>query len=141
MELVIRCLLLGMMTVTAYQPVREQTDSTPFNTSTGERVRAGGAAISRDLLCGACRRLHHRCKHPDNPTKIHYGDWLYVDGYGYRQVNDVMGAYTTQKVYGKKVRIPIKQHIDIFVWTWKEEHAVQVKHLAVFKVKGEPSEQ
>ena len=139
-NLILIAAYIGNMVVTSYEPKKEQTDSTPFNTSTGERVRAGGVAISRDLLCGACRKLHHRCARPDNPTKLHYGDWLYVDRYGYRQVNDVMGAYTTQKVHGKRVRIPIRNHIDLFVWTWKEEHAVQVQTLAVYKVKEMPNE-
>lgn len=134
-KLLLVATLIGHLTVTSYEAKQEQTDSSPFNTSTGERVRSGGVAISRDLLCGACRRLHHRCKRPDNPTHLHYGDWLYVEGYGFREVNDVMGAYTTQKVHGKKIRIPIRHHIDLFVWTWKEEHAVQVQNLAVYKVK------
>jgi len=104
-------------------------------TSTNEHVRAGGAAVSRDLLCGACRKLHRRCARPDNPTKLHYGDWLYIDGYGFRQINDVMGAYTTQRVNGHKVRIPIKNAVDMLVWTWKEEHSVNVQHRNVYKIK------
>lgn len=91
--------------------------------------------MSRDILCGACRRLHHRCKRPDNPTKLHYGQWLYIERYGFRQVNDVMGAYTTQRVKGKKVRIPIKRQIDIFVWSWEQEHSVGVRHLNVFTIE------
>lgn len=134
-NLILIAAYIGNMVVTSYEPRKEQTDSTPFNTSTGERVRSGGVAISRDLLCGACRKLHHRCLRPDNLSKLHYGDWLYIEGYGYRQINDVMGAYTTQRVHGKKVRIPIKRHIDIFVWTWKEEHAVQVQTRGIYKLK------
>ncbi len=136
-EIIAIGVLIGNLTVTSYQPVREQTDSSPFNTSTSERVRAGGVAVSRDLLCGACKKLHRRCKRPDNPTKLHYGDWLYVDKYHYRQVNDVMADYTTQRVKGKKVRIPIRNHIDIFVWTYKEEKAVQTQTLKVYKIKRE----
>lgn len=93
--------------------------------------------MSRDLLCGACTKFHHRCARPDNPTKLHYGDWLYIEGYGYRQVNDAMGEYTTQRVRGKRVRIPIKQHIDIFVWTYGQEKSVGVKSANVYKVREE----
>lgn len=128
--------LIGNLTVTSYRPVKEQTDSSPFYTSTKEHVRAGGCAVSRDLLCGACRKLHRRCDHPDNPTKLHYGDWLYIGQYGFRQVNDVMGDYTTQRVKGKKVRIPLRRRIDIFVWTWNQEHAVGVREIEVFKVEA-----
>lgn len=134
-SLIVIATFIGQMVVTSYRAVPEQTDNTPFYTSTNEHVRAGGCAISRDLLCGACRKLHHRCKRPDNPTKLHYGDWIYIDGYGFRQVNDVMAAYTVERHGKRKVRRPIRQQIDIFVWTWKQEHSVNVKHLNVFKIK------
>jgi hypothetical protein len=49
-------------------------------------------------------------------------------------VNDVMGDYTTQRVRGKKIRIPIRRHIDLFVWTHAQEKSVGVQHLDVFKV-------
>ena len=126
--------LIGTLTVTSYRAVPEQTDNSPFYTSTGEHVRAGGCAVSRDLLCGACRKLHRRCKHPEYAKKLHYGDWLYIGKYGYRQVNDAMGEYTTHRVKRKKVRTPIRRHIDVFVWTWNQEHAVGVQHINVFKI-------
>lgn len=135
MGLVLKCLLLGTLTITSYRPVKNQTDSTPFNTSTGERVRAGGCAVSRDLLCTACRKLHHRCKHPENITKLHYGDWLYIDGYGFRQINDVMGAYSTVHKGKKKVHIPIVRHVDLFVERWNEEHSVGVRKKDVYKIQ------
>lgn len=137
MKLILIAVLIGNLKVTSYRPIPAQTDSTPFRTSTDEKVRAGGVAVSRDLLCGGCRKLHHRCKHTEYSKKLHYGDWLYIDGFGYRQINDVMGAYSTQRVKGKKVRIPIVSQIDIFVERWSEEHSVGVRHLDVFKVKGE----
>ncbi len=133
-ELILTAILIAKLTVTSYRPVKEQTDDSPYHTSTGQKVRAGGCAISRDLLCGACRRLHRRCKHPEYAKRIHYGAWLYIDGYGYRQVNDVMGA--TQR-NGKKGRIAITNQIDIFVERWSEEHSVGVKHLNVFKIVEE----
>ena len=137
MELILNTVLIGVLTVTSYRPIPEQTDNTPFNTSTTEYVRAGGCAVSRDLLCGACRKLHWRCKHPEYPKKVHYGDWLYIDGYGFRQVNDVMGEYKTQRVKGKKVKIKIERQIDIFVWTYKEEKKVNVKQRNVWIIKQE----
>ncbi len=83
--------------------------------------------MSRDLLCGACRKLHRRCKRPDYEAKIHYGDWLYVQEIGFLRVNDVMGDYTTQRINGRKVRIPIRQHIDAWVGGLSEERAFHKK--------------
>lgn len=133
--LILVATLIGNLAVTSYRAVPAQTDSTPFRTSTGEKVRAGGCAISRDLLCGACRKLHRRCNHPEYGKKLHYDNWLYIDGFGYRQINDVMGAYSIQRVKGKKVRIPIVSHVDIFVEKWAEEHRVQTRFLNVYKVE------
>lgn len=131
--------LIGNLTITSYRSVKEQTDSSPFYTSTNEKVRAGGCAISRDLLCGACRKLHHRCKHPEYGKKLHYGEWLYIDRYGFRQINDVMGAaqhYSVKTSRGRKhLFIPIKQALDIWVEKWSEEHSVNVKHLNVYAIK------
>ena len=135
--LMLTAVIVGHLTVTSYQPIREQTDSTPFYTSTGEHVRAGGCAVSRDLLCPSCMKLHRRCKRANNLTKLHYGDWLYVERYGFRQVNDVMGEYTTQRIKGKITRIPIRRHVDIFVWDYEQEKKVGVRKLTVHRVKEE----
>lgn len=133
--LVLLTVLVGNLTITSYRPVKEQTDDSPFHTSTGQKVRAGGIAISRDLLCGACRKLHHRCAHPEYAKKLHYGEWLYINDYGFRQINDVMGDYSTVRIKGKKVHIPIRQHVDIFVEKWSEEHAINVRRRLVYKVE------
>lgn len=132
-EIIIIGSLLGNLTVTSYQSLIKDTDSTPFNTSTGEHVHSGGVAISRDLLCGACRRLHHRCKRPDNPTKLHYGDWLYIKGHGFYQINDVMNY----RKWDKKTKkwYPIKQAIDLWVPNYKSEHAVGLTIQPVYKVR------
>ncbi len=122
------------ITITSYQSIRNQTDSSPFFTSIGERTRHGGVAVSRDMLCGACRRLHRRCAHPEDSRKLHYGDWLYVREIGFVRVNDVMGAYTTERVKGRKVRIPIAHHIDVWVGGLVEERAFHKKW------KGKPVE-
>lgn len=118
-EPTIELVSLGQKTLTAYRSVPGQTDDSPFHTSTNEHVRPGGVALSRDLLCGACRKLHRRCLHPDYKKKLHYNDWLYAKDLGFLRVNDVMGA--TQKS-GKK-RVKITQHIDVWVPTLADEKA------------------
>jgi len=74
-------------------------------------------AISRDLLCGACRKLNRRCQHPEYAKKLHYGDWIYAEELGPLRINDVMGA--TQRA--GKGRVPITQHIDVWVPTLAAE--------------------
>ncbi len=120
--------LIGTMTVTSYVSVPQQTDSSPFRTSTGERVSVHGVAISRDRLCGACRKLHKRCARPDNPTKLHYGDLLYVEDVGYRFINDVMGKYSSTRE-GKRI-IKHKQNnwLDIWVDGKAEERIFHKTH-------------
>jgi len=54
---------------------------------------------------------------------VHYGDWLYIDGMGYFEVNDVMGAYTSHKAHGKWVRTVIHNQIDVWVGSLAEEKA------------------
>lgn len=125
--------LVGQLQVTSYRSVPQQTDDSPFITSTGETVHNGGAAISRDLLCGACRKLHHRCKHPEYYKKIHYGDWLYIKGKGFYQVNDVMGLSKYDRVTNK--HYVIKQSVDLWVPTYKSEKLVGLSIQPVYKVE------
>ncbi len=117
--------------MTAYQSVPAQTDDSPFYTSTGEHVRQGGVAVSRDLLCGACRKLHRQCQHPEDARKVHYGDWLYVRDAGFLRVNDVMGArehYWIKTKGGRRRRFTtIRSHIDVWVGSKAEEHAFYKK--------------
>lgn len=134
MNIILTLILIGTLQVTSYRPVPEQTDSSPNYTSIGVHVEPGGAAISRDLLCGACMRLHRRCDHPNVSDKIHYGQWLYIEDYGFVCVNDVMGDYASEKVKGKWKRFPIRNHIDIFVKTYKEEASINVKKRKVYKI-------
>lgn len=140
MNVVLIAVLIGELTVTSYRSIPSQTDSTPFHTSTNAGVEPGGVAVSRDLLCGACRKLHKRCAHPEYPKKIHYGDWLFVKGYGFRFVNDCMGATSSIRVKGKVKRRIITQQIDLWVSSYKEEKSVGVKKLEVYKVKFEQQE-
>lgn len=135
MNLVLVAVLVGNLTVTSYRSVTKQTDSTPFHTSTGAGVEPGGAAISRDLLCGACRKLHKRCEHPEYKKKIHYGDWLFVEGYGFRFVNDCMSDTSIIRVKGKKKKRIITNQIDLWVGSYREEKSVGVKQLKVYKIQ------
>ena len=125
-ELLAISIFLGNFITTSYRSTPSQTDDTPYNTSTGERVSANGAAISQDRLCPACRRLHKRCKHPEVDKWIHYGDCLYVDGIGFKIVNDVMGKFKHWRIKTKKgyKTLFIRQNnwIDLWVPSYKEEH-------------------
>lgn len=120
--------IIGSLTTTAYRSVPQQTDDSPYFTSTGEHVAPGGVAVSRDLLCGACRKLHRRCQHPEYAKKLHYGDWLYSKEVGFVKINDVMGAFSKQRIKNRIVRIPINNHIDVWVPRLVDEKAFYKKH-------------
>ena len=135
MKLALIATLIGNLTVTSYRSVPAQTDSTPYHTSTGAHVEPGGVAVSRDLLCGACRKLHKRCARPEYQKKIHYGDWLFVEGYGFRFVNDCMSNTSSIRVKGKKKKRIITNQIDLWVSSYKEEKSVNVKKLNVYKIQ------
>jgi hypothetical protein len=125
MGLVITFFFLGTLTVTSYRSVPLQTDSSPFYTSTGERVSSSGVAISQDLLCGACRKLHKRCRHPEYQKKIHYGDVLYTEIAGFRIVNDCMGKTSKRRIKtkdGSRVVFSKQNNwIDLWVPRLKDE--------------------
>jgi hypothetical protein len=112
--------VVGNLKVTSYRAVKEQTDDSPFYTSTNERVKVNGCAVSRDVLCSVCLRLHRRCGNP-KAVGIHYGDWLYIQKYGFRQVNDVMGPNN-------------RKSVDIYVQTYEEEKQVGTRHLKVYRL-------
>lgn len=135
MNLILVTVLIGNLTVTSYRSVRNQTDTTPYHTSTNAQVEPGGVAVSRDLLCGACRRLHHRCAHPEYEKKLHYGDWLYIERYGFRFINDVMNDTSTKRVKGRVYKHLLRNRIDIWVRSYKEEKQINVKKLLVYKIK------
>lgn len=107
-------IFLGSMTVTSYRSVPNQTDNSPYYTSIGDRTSEKGIAISQDMLCGACRRLHKRCKEPNYSKKLHYGDLLHVEDVGFRFVNDVMN-----KRY--------KNRLDVWVKSYKAEQSFHAK--------------
>jgi hypothetical protein len=125
--------LLSTLTVTSYQPVSSQTDSSPFHTSTGELVTRGGVAVSRDLLHDTRPNLRPHC----TCGKLHYGDHLYISGHGIRYVNDVMGDSQCVRWANKQCvqRQLIRNWVDLFVWTYQEEKAVGVQRRQVYRIK------
>lgn len=139
MKLLLLAMSFGQLTITSYQSVPNQTDSTPFHTSINEYVGSHGVAVSRDLLCPIAKRTVGTklilCKRSDgcrHPERLHYYDWIYISGYGFKQVNDVMGD--TKWDRKNKRRIPIRKAIDIWVRTYEEEKSVNIKKLNVWKV-------
>lgn len=68
-----------------------------------------GAAASQDLLASG---------------KLHYGDVIYVPGFGYRVINDCMNKR-------------LKNAIDLLVFSHGEEKRVGVRHVKIYRV-GEP---
>lgn len=116
---------IGSLTFTSYRSVSNQTDSTPFYTSTNERVHSGGVAVSQDRLCGACRKLHKRCKHPEYQFKVHYGDCLYLEGVGFKIVNDCMGRFSKYIIRTKEgIKVLFKRQdnwLDVWVPTLMAE--------------------
>lgn len=111
MNFVLTMVLVGSLNITSYRSVKEATDSSPFHTSTGERVCKDGVAVSQDLL---------------KSGKIKYGDWVYVEGVGLRRVKDTMHPRH-------------KNHIDVWVGSLKEEQefhkAFKGKRVKVYLVK------
>jgi 3D (Asp-Asp-Asp) domain-containing protein len=67
--------------ITAYSSTTDQTDSTPFITASGRRVRPGIVAVSRDLK-----------------DILDFGQIVYLEGVGYFVVEDVMHERWTNRV-------------------------------------------
>ena len=118
MQLILISLFLGNLQVTSYRSVPEQTDSSPFFTSIGDKVCRDGVAVSQDLL---------------KSKKIKYGDWLYIEGVGLKRVNDTMNKR-------------FKNHLDIWVGSLEEEKKFHKKfgdkklNVWVVNFKGETNE-
>ena len=76
-----------LYTVTAYSPHKNQTDSTPHQTATMEKPKAGWTcAVSQDLISWL-------------------GGRIYIKGVGVRRVNDLMNKRYTKSIdifMGKK---------------------------------------
>lgn len=106
--MIFKAILLGVLTVTSYRPVASQTDSSPTWTSIGDRTTKFGCAVSQDLLKSGA---------------VHYGDVLYIEGYGKRVVNDTMNKRHTN-------------HVDLLVFTHGEEKVIGTRHLKVYLIGG-----
>ena len=125
--MILEMMFIGILQITSYRSVPHQTDNSPFITSTGEHVHKNGVAVSRDLLCRLVKdktKLHKRtsCKHK---TALHYGDWIFVEGFGLKQINDVMHHRHSRA-------------IDLWVSTYAEEKKIQVRKGDVWLVAEEP---
>lgn len=110
MNLVLISILLGQLTITSYRSVPNQTDDTPFYTSIGEHVHPHGVAVSQDLL-------------KKNGGPLDYGDTLYIEGFGFKVINDCMNKRYTNR-------------IDIWVKTYDEEKKINIKSKKVWIVKS-----
>ena len=114
MNLLLSALLIGNMTITSYRSIPSQTDSSPWITSIGERVHPHGVAVSRDLLA-------------KNGGPLNYGDLVYIEGFGFKVVNDCMHKRH-------------KQSVDMWVATYKEEKAISVRQGRVWRVRPSKEE-
>lgn len=108
MNLSIILVFIGSLTVTSYRSIPSQTDSSPWITSIGERVTVRGCAVSQDLL-------------KEHGGPLDYGDLIYVDGFGFRFINDCMNQRH-------------KNSIDLWVKTKDDESKVGVRKLKVYLV-------
>lgn len=100
-ELILIGVLLGNVQITSYRSVPSQTDSDPFITASGSYVHPNGVALSRDLLSRW-------------GGSVNYGDIVYVEGIGFKVVNDCLAAKH-------------KQWIDIWVPNLEAEKAFHKK--------------
>jgi 3D (Asp-Asp-Asp) domain-containing protein len=107
-----KLILLGVLTVTAYRPVPEQTkpeckSRNSCYTAIGENVNELGLAVSQDLL---------------KSGKVHYYDTLCIEGLGCRSVFDCMASSKHNQV-------------DLLVYTYAEEHRFGVRKKRVWLVQ------
>lgn len=112
---------LGMMTVTSYRSVPQQTDRTPHHTSIGYRTSELGVAVSQDQLCKVskwCRRNVSLC----DKTKIHYGDILVIEKVGPKIVFDCMHERH-------------KRRLDVWVPTYQDEKRFGTRRLQAYLVE------
>lgn len=109
--MLIEAILLGTLTATSYRPVAAQTkpectSREHCRTAIDENVSELGVAISQDLLASGA---------------VHYRDVVYIDGIGYRIIDDCLNKR-------------IHRSVDVFVYTRAEEKAFGVRHLKVWLI-------
>lgn len=112
----------GFMWVTAYQSVPEQTDNSPFHTSTGERTNRLVVAVSQDQLCKVTKQCRRNVKLCCKPEAVHYGDVVKIEGIGYRIVADVMHERH-------------KNRFDVWVASLAEEKRIPEKKRRVWIIR------
>jgi len=98
--------------VTAYNPVRGQTDSSPLVTASNKRVRAGMVALSRDL---------------EREFGFRFGDTVYLFGLG-------------KFVFEDRMHRRKRRHVDILMFNPVAARKFGVKSLYLLvreKPKGE----
>lgn len=105
----IKIILIGVLQITSYQPIPSQTREgcrgvRDCFTSVGDVPTKFGAAVSQDLLASGV---------------VHYGDPIYIDGIGWRIINDTMNKRH-------------KNSVDVMVWTRAEEKKIGVRHAKVY---------
>ena len=110
--MIVKLVLLGTLQITSYRPIAAQTkpectSRDHCRTSIDDGITRFGLAVSQDML---------------KDGRIHYGDAIYIEGYGWKIVNDCMN---------------IRHHnsVDMMVMTKAEERAVGVRHLKVWIVR------
>jgi 3D (Asp-Asp-Asp) domain-containing protein len=86
--------------VTAYNPVRSQTDDSPFVTASNKRVKVGMVALSRDL---------------EREFGFAFGDTVYLHGFGSFVFED--------RMHRRK-----KRHVDILMLDSMEARRFGVKN-------------
>jgi 3D (Asp-Asp-Asp) domain-containing protein len=106
MGFLVKALFIGTLTLTSYRSVPEQTDSSPWITSNGQRVNENGVAVSQDM-------------HKRFGGFLDYGDVIYIEGIGFKVVNDLMNPRH-------------KKCIDIWVKSIKEEKIIGVQRVKVW---------
>ena len=88
-----------IVTVSAYNPLPGQTDSTPFITASNQAVREGICAVSRDL---------------EKRLKLRFGDFVYLEGIGVCEFQD--------RMHRRK-----RNQVDLFMWNRSDAIAFGIK--------------
>jgi 3D (Asp-Asp-Asp) domain-containing protein len=93
-KLIIKTIFLGVLQVTSYRSIPRQTKPSGCEwTANGSHVSEIGVAVSQDLLLSG---------------QIKYGDWVYIEDIGLKQVFDCMNSRH-------------KNRLDVWVRTKDEE--------------------
>jgi len=97
---------IHLLTVTAYSPRAQETDSTPTITASMKKVKEGTIAVSRDLFNAGWT----------------FGKEVYITGYGVFTINDLMNKR-------------FEKRIDVFYWNTKKALKFGKKELVVALMK------